>query len=57
VGLLDIVPVRWTGPGLVEPLAVGALPPGVMAAADGVLLVPPAAEGYSAGADVELELL
>ena len=57
VGLLDMVPVRWTGPGLVEPLAVGALPPGVMAAADGVLLVPPAAEGYSAGADVELEPL
>ena len=57
VGLLDVVPVRWTGPGLVEPLAVGALPPSVMAAADGVLLVPPAAEGYTAGADVELELL
>jgi molybdopterin molybdotransferase len=57
VGLLDMVPVRWTGPGLVEPLAVGALPPGVMAAADAVLLVPPAAEGYNAGADVELELL
>lgn len=57
VGLLDLVPVRWTAPGLVEPLAVGALSPGVMAAADAVLLVPPAAEGYISGADVELELL
>lgn len=57
VGLLDVVPVRWTGPSLVEPLAVGALTPSVMAVADGVLLVPPTAEGYRAGADVELESL
>jgi molybdopterin molybdotransferase len=57
VGLLDVVPVRRAGPGLAEPLAVGALPPGVLAAADAVLLVPPSSEGYDAGADVDLELL
>jgi molybdopterin molybdotransferase len=57
VGLLDVVPVRWAGPGLAEPLAVGALPPGLLAAADAVLLVPPAAEGYDAGAEIDLELL
>jgi molybdopterin biosynthesis enzyme len=57
VGLLDVVPVRWAGPGLVEPLAVGAAPPGVLAAADAALLVPSASEGYDVGAEVELEVL
>ena len=57
VGLLDIVPVRRVGPDRVEPLAVGAVPAHVLAIADAVLLVPPAAEGYDAGTEVDLEPL
>lgn len=57
VGLADLVPVRSAGPGLVEPLAVGAAPPGVLAVANAILLVPPASEGYDIGAEVELESL
>ncbi|WP_431267466.1 hypothetical protein [Dankookia sp. P2] len=45
VGLLEIVPVRLPEPGLAEPLAIGALPAGLLAAADALLLVLPGVEG------------
>ena len=57
VGLLDLVPLRHLGPGLVEPLDVGAVPPGVLAQTDAILLVPACSEGYDAGAEVRLETL
>ena len=57
VGLLEIVPVRLRGPDLAEPLAVGALPSGLLAAADALLLVPPGVEGYEAGNAVDLQPL
>jgi molybdopterin biosynthesis enzyme len=57
VGLLDLVPVRLAAPGLAEPLAIGALPLGALAAADALLLVPPGVEGYEAGNEVELHPL
>ena len=57
VGLLEIVPVRLLAPDLAEPLAVGALPSGLLAAADALLLVPPGIEGYEAGNAVELQPL
>jgi molybdopterin biosynthesis enzyme len=53
VGLAEIVPLRLQGD-LAEPLAVGALPLWAIAAAEGVLLVPPAAEGYEAGAEISV---
>lgn len=53
VGMAEFVPVRLEG-GLAEPLAVGAMPPGVLAAADAVLLVPPGTEGHDAGTEVTL---
>lgn len=53
VGLAEFVPVRLEG-GLAEPLAVGALPLGVLAAADALLLVPPGTEGHDAGTEVTL---
>jgi molybdopterin molybdotransferase len=55
VGLLEIVPVRLLAPDLAEPLAVGALPAGLLAAADALLLVPPGVEGYEAGNAVDLQ--
>ena len=57
VGLLEIVPVRLLAPDLAEPLAVGALPAGLLAAADALLLVPPGVEGYEAGNAVDLQPL
>jgi molybdopterin molybdotransferase len=53
VGLAEIVPLRCRD-GLAEPLAVGALPLWAIPAADGVLVVPPAAEGYEAGAEISV---
>ena len=57
VGLLEIVPVRLLAPDLAEPLAVGALPAGLLAAADALLLVPPGVEGFEAGTAVALQPL
>ncbi|TDH58899.1 molybdopterin-binding protein, partial [Dankookia rubra] len=57
VGLLEIVPVRLLAPDLAEPLAVGALPAGLLAAADALLLVPPGVEGFEAGTTVALQPL
>jgi molybdopterin biosynthesis enzyme len=57
IGLLEIVPVRLIAPDLAEPLAIGALPAGLLAAADALLLVPPGVEGYEAGNAVALQPL
>jgi molybdopterin molybdotransferase len=57
VGLLEIVPVRLLSPDLAEPLSIGALPAGLLAAADALLLVPPGVEGYEAGNAVDLQPL
>jgi molybdopterin molybdotransferase len=57
VGLLEIVPVRLLAPDLAEPLAIGALPSGLLAAADALLLVPPGVEGYEASNAVDLQPL
>lgn len=56
VGLAEIVPVRLAG-GLADPLAVGAVPLAALSAADALLIVPPGAEGYDAGAGVDLVAL
>ncbi|WP_419956588.1 hypothetical protein, partial [Neoroseomonas rubea] len=53
VGIADLVPLR-IGPDGAEPLAVGALPAGVLAAADGILVVPASSEGYEAGAVIPI---
>lgn len=53
VGLAELVPLRL-GPEGGEPLAVGALPAGVLAAADAILVVPAASEGYEAGATIPI---
>jgi molybdopterin biosynthesis enzyme len=53
VGLAEIVPLRLDGE-RAEPLAVGAVPLSALAAADGVLVVPPGAEGYEAGAEISV---
>ncbi|MBP0464055.1 molybdopterin biosynthesis protein [Roseomonas sp. PWR1] len=53
VGLAELVPLRL-GPDGAEPLALGALPAGALAAADGILVVPAASEGYEAGATIPI---
>lgn len=53
-GLAELVPVRLPEPGIAEPLAVGGLPLGALPAVDALLVVPPAAEGHEAGAEIEL---
>lgn len=53
VGLVELVPLRL-GPGGAEPLAVGALPAGALAAADAILVVPASSEGYEAGATIPI---
>lgn len=53
VGLAELVPLRL-GPEGAEPLAVGALPAGALAAADAILVVPASSEGYEAGATIPI---
>ncbi len=57
VGVLDIALVRRVGPGLVEPLTVGEVTPGALAAADAVLMIAPSSEGFDAGTEVDLQPL
>jgi molybdopterin molybdotransferase len=51
LGLSEVVPVR-VHDGVAEPLASGYWPLGIIAQADGWILVPPESEGYPAGAEV-----
>ena len=55
VGMAELVPLRRDDAGRADPLAVGALPLGAVAAADAVLVVPPGSEGYEA--DTEIPIL
>jgi molybdenum cofactor synthesis domain-containing protein len=56
VGMAEVVLLRrGEEAGVVEPLATGTLPLGALAAAQAVLVVPPASEGYEAGRWVEVE--
>ncbi|WP_137179772.1 molybdopterin-binding protein [Roseomonas sp. AR75] len=55
IGLAEFVPLRFPEPGLAEPLAVGALPLGVLARAEALLVVPPDSEGYEAGSAIACE--
>lgn len=56
IGLAELVLLRaGTEPDLMEPLATGLLPLSALAAAEAVLVVPPASEGYEAGRWVEVE--
>jgi molybdopterin biosynthesis enzyme len=57
IGLAELVPLRFTEPGVVQPLAVGALPLGILATADALLVVPPGAEGYEAGSMIACDAL
>jgi molybdopterin biosynthesis enzyme len=57
IGLADLVPLAFPEPGLAEPLAVGALPLGVLARAEALLVVPPGAEGYEAGSTIPFDPL
>jgi molybdopterin molybdotransferase len=52
VGMAELVPLRFLSADLAEPLAVGALPLSALTAADALLVVPPGAEGYEAGATI-----
>jgi molybdopterin biosynthesis enzyme len=56
IGLAEVVPVRRVDGG-VEPLASGTIPWRALAEADGWILVPPASEGFAAGASVAMRLL
>jgi molybdopterin biosynthesis enzyme len=56
VGLAEVVLVRRAGEG-VEPLATGVFTLSALARADGWILVPPASEGFAAGATVEMRSL
>jgi molybdopterin molybdotransferase len=56
IGLAEVVLVRRTANG-VEPLASGVFSWQSLARADGWILVPPAGEGYAAGAAVEMRAL
>ncbi|WP_203074774.1 molybdopterin-binding domain-containing protein [Falsiroseomonas ponticola] len=53
VGMAELVPLALDGAGGAVPLAVGALPLGALARAGALLVVPPQAEGYEAGAVIE----
>jgi molybdenum cofactor synthesis domain-containing protein len=56
IGLAEVVLLRRGRESeVVEPLATGTLPLAAMAAAEAVLVVPPASEGYEAGHWVEVE--
>jgi molybdenum cofactor synthesis domain-containing protein len=56
IGLAELVLLRQGAePDLMEPLAIGTLPLSALAAAEAVLVVPPASEGYEAGRWVEVE--
>ncbi|WP_158611644.1 molybdopterin-binding protein [Teichococcus wenyumeiae] len=56
IGLAELVLLRrGAEPDLVEPLATGTLPLSALAAAEAMLVVPPASEGYEAGRWVEVE--
>lgn len=57
VGLAELVPLALDGAGVATPLAVGALPLQALSAAAAMLVVPPGAEGYEAGAEIEAEAL
>ncbi len=57
VGLAELVPLAVEADGLARPLAVGALPLAALARATAVLVVPPGAEGYEAGAVIEAQTL
>jgi len=56
LGLAEMIPVRRSGD-WVEPVASGYLSLAALAKADGWILVPPAGEGYPAGANVTVRPL
>ena len=54
VGLAELVPVRRTPEGQVEPLATRYLPLSSLSRSDGWILVPAESEGFPAGASVQV---
>jgi len=54
VGLAELVPVRRSPDGQVEPLATRYLPLSALTRSDGWILVPAGSEGYAAGAQVQV---
>lgn len=54
VGLAELVPVRRTPEGQVEPLATRYLPLSSLTRGDGWILVPAESEGFAAGASVQV---
>lgn len=53
VGIAELAALAIDAEGRATPLAVGGLPLAALAAADGLALVPAAAEGYEAGSEIE----
>lgn len=53
VGLAELALLAIGGDGVATPLSIGALPLAALARADGVLVVPPGAEGYEAGTVID----